>query len=753
MKSVRFSLLTLLVALFVTLPLSAQSNSNQIIILETSTQAFPDISFTARVINEQGRAIDGLTGDSFTVGETHDPPLMVTPSTEALHVAIIIDTTINSIDEQNLVREALAQLSRDVLQQGDVINIVPLGGNPITLSNPAELAGVFSSLQFEGSRTPADFRTGFDQAVERLLAYVNSGQNAQAILISSYLPGGDISYTNAAIPLHVLQLHRGRSQSAPRYQSLATGEYVEVTSTGTTLTNFFSNLNSNRRIYEVRYRSRAAGVGMRQVPISVNISGGAAYGMLSYQADVRPPQVEITNAESGDFVIRGNATLAELQNADGSYSYNYDKAAERITARVSFADNIARPIQNARLIINGTEQEDINISLDGQNEFTLTWALLNYVNLDKADIAVSVTDYFNQNAISPGRTFTINYTYPILDEIVVDICMANGQRLNTPECLLKENAGIAFGTMAVLGAAVIGLGGVIIWQRRQIALAANSVRRSFVQISSGVAEVGRKTSIAVSSMFGGGATTIEDQSSGFSSTYNPGFGSNTPMAGGGATAIESSSGRTGVKTQGKTQIEFIEGQPPEILNAAVVPDNAYASFVVTSSPLSIPAIPMSQPRLTLGRDEDHGVDFVIPLQSVSRIHCTILYDFNTKQFLIKDEGSANGTFINDQRLEKGVDRALIPGDVVRLSTKTPFVMQFIPSPRLELTGGGMTDPKPTNRSVRLPLMEGEDEMMRTEPTKSSGIYSGIPAEVATPVNGQHKPHKPHKVEEDDNWID
>lgn len=742
------------ILLFVMFPLtgaSAQTGENRVFILETNASAFPDVSFIARVVNAQGQAVEGLTADSFSIGEVHDPPLMVASGAQPLNIVFIIDTTINSMDEQRMIRDILTQFRDRAYQPGDVVTVLPVSAEPLTLTSADGFAAVFSSLRFNGSRIPDEIASALDRAKGILTPQVSIGHNAQIVFIGSYLPAGQITYSDPTVPLHVLQVHRGRGQFTARFRALATGAFAEISDIGaSSIAGFNTLLNSQRVTYNVRYRSRAAGMGTRQVPVSVNVMGGVAYGTFSYQADVLPPQVEIVRSES-NFDVRGTATLADV---DGSQGYNYDKRTEQITAAVSFPDSLVRPIQSARLVIDGQAQEDVSISLNGTNEFTLSWPLQDYVNRGKVEIAVEVTDYFNQIATSPQRAFTINFAFPKI-ETPVDECMANGQPVNSPECLAKNNAPAIFGTMGVMALVVVGMGGVIIWQRRQITGVARKVGRTFVQLGTGMAEVGRRTTIAMSSMFGAGdVTAVED--------IDPQTrGGTTPAAPGSFTAVEDQSTGQAYGHKDRTQIEHSTGLQAEDPALRVVPETALATFIVRQSPLNISNITMSQnqPQLTLGRDEEHGTDFVIAMPSISRIHCTIRYDHNQRQFTVVDQGSANGTYINDQRLEPEKPRIIVPGDIIRLSTKNPFVMQFMPNPRLKLGGGVEPAPEP-KRTVRVTLVEDEIEddtaaaQPLTTPVRSSGVYSSVPPTPPPPGNNHRARNRQDApLNEDDSWID
>src|SRR5437660_457113 len=73
-------------------------------------------------------------------------------------------------------------------------------------------------------------------------------------------------------------------------------------------------------------------------------------------------------------------------------------------------------------------------------------------------------------------------------------------------------------------------------------------------------------------------------------------------------------------------------------------------------------------RATIGRAPDNGV--VLDLDSVSRRHCTLRPQ--RSGFFITDEGSTNGTFVNERRLT--AERALRSGDRLRVGSA---VLKFL----------------------------------------------------------------------------
>lgn len=68
-------------------------------------------------------------------------------------------------------------------------------------------------------------------------------------------------------------------------------------------------------------------------------------------------------------------------------------------------------------------------------------------------------------------------------------------------------------------------------------------------------------------------------------------------------------------------------------------------------------------RYVIGRKET--CDLQLPFTNVSREHAAVYYDEEDEEFVIEDLKSANGTFLNNERIEKS---ELCPGDVILIGS-------------------------------------------------------------------------------------
>jgi pSer/pThr/pTyr-binding forkhead associated (FHA) protein len=88
--------------------------------------------------------------------------------------------------------------------------------------------------------------------------------------------------------------------------------------------------------------------------------------------------------------------------------------------------------------------------------------------------------------------------------------------------------------------------------------------------------------------------------------------------------------------------------------------------------------PIYSGRTQLGRSSGEGVDIALPDASASSRHASVHADPATGQAFIEDDGSRNGTFLNEQKLVPGDRRQLRDNDRLRLGSTT-FVVKLLVS--------------------------------------------------------------------------
>lgn len=100
-----------------------------------------------------------------------------------------------------------------------------------------------------------------------------------------------------------------------------------------------------------------------------------------------------------------------------------------------------------------------------------------------------------------------------------------------------------------------------------------------------------------------------------------------------------------------------------------MPAQSY-QFVMQTGPNPGKTFIIQKPETTIGRDETNDI-FILD-SGMSRHHASLT--LQGTNYVLRDMGSTNGSFVNDQRL--AAPRSLKPGDVVLLGDKVKIVFEM-----------------------------------------------------------------------------
>ena len=95
--------------------------------------------------------------------------------------------------------------------------------------------------------------------------------------------------------------------------------------------------------------------------------------------------------------------------------------------------------------------------------------------------------------------------------------------------------------------------------------------------------------------------------------------------------------------------------------------------IFNSNDPAIPSFEIQKTPFSIGRSS--SCDQTLKYRGMSRKHATVLRDDSNQYLLIRDEGSTNGTFVNDRKLEAHTEMRIQTGDRVRFY-KTAFTVQL-----------------------------------------------------------------------------
>jgi pSer/pThr/pTyr-binding forkhead associated (FHA) protein len=111
-----------------------------------------------------------------------------------------------------------------------------------------------------------------------------------------------------------------------------------------------------------------------------------------------------------------------------------------------------------------------------------------------------------------------------------------------------------------------------------------------------------------------------------------------------------------------------------------------------------------------------GITLLIDEGTVSRRHAEISYA--NGQYILRDAGSSNGTFVNGRRLAAQNPYILQPDDVVRFGTKVKFTFtQRAINPKVKAAMSGITmiglpyDPRKDNAPLGLPVLSPDGSLL------------------------------------------
>ncbi|MDX1392808.1 MAG: FHA domain-containing protein [Gemmatimonadota bacterium] len=151
-----------------------------------------------------------------------------------------------------------------------------------------------------------------------------------------------------------------------------------------------------------------------------------------------------------------------------------------------------------------------------------------------------------------------------------------------------------------------------------------------------------------------------------------------------------------------------------------------ARLTVLSGEMQGVEITLSDGDITIGRSGQD--DLILPEEVVSRLQASLHYEGG--RYLLRDEGSTNGTFINDRRV---VEQVLRDGDVIEFGLDGPAArFETVPSPAKAEAAADAPSPGASATPIGAPrLDEGEPPdawIDRGVAYSSTGIFK-VPEET------------------------
>ena len=175
---------------------------------------------------------------------------------------------------------------------------------------------------------------------------------------------------------------------------------------------------------------------------------------------------------------------------------------------------------------------------------------------------------------------------------------------------------------------------------------------------------------------------------------------------------------------------------------AAMPTEVLASLIVRGSDGHLREVyPIGPQTTSIGRGRHSGNEIVLADGMVSKRHAALL--FENDRFLVRDEGSTNGTFLNGVRLSPGQARPLDAGDQILLG-ETTLIYRPTDEPSADGPRVKAVTPASAANSFRAsgesPLMlvtkDGESHLLASDMTVGRSFTSDLVL-VGEGVAGQH----------------
>lgn len=628
--------------------LAQVSTSPDITFLAQPTVAQDQITLQFAVRGAGGLGVSNLTAANFSLSEPSAD--MTVTSAESLPVSLAVILNLSYGSDLDLIQNTLRAYFNTYYRADDTVSFFILGAGDLQTVEVTDLNAINSLIDgLPTSNEYLDISSVLTAALNWLRELSDPNRPRLALYVGSFL--NDPAEANASrafalerIPFNVVQAHRFRQPATSAYRALATnggglfannqdGSFVldgtPVTAINT-LKVMYDAMNGTRAVYALSYRSTSTDLTPdRRITLTANLSDDqAAITDFTYERQFSPPQVQLVAANLNPLrqPSRVGDTLA------------FDIAEQPLAVSVTFPDGVGRKIASLRLEVTNPATSNViqsrlelDPATDASGNYLIVWPLADY------------------NA--PGTSRPVNLTITAVDELGLSgtttqeatVIVAALPPLPTPSAtptelptleptvtLIPQNAAPPVDTVSradsgnsmfgILIAVILLLVVIVVFlmfalrrmRARQLETAAQT---AYMPVTSG--------SAAMPNM---GNTTAAPATS------------NSPTSANGTEPAEEAK-----KTLGRLIV--INGLPEEeiILDAV--------EFVI-------------------GRKAESGCNYVINEPYISPRHCMFIY--RNGNFLVRDLGAKNGTFVNGERIAKERDVIVPIGSEVGITQNITF---------------------------------------------------------------------------------
>lgn len=412
--------LLLLVLLAILPPVAAQGPVERVVITAVDSTNFPAITLRFRALDAAGRHAPGIQRNQVGIqdGETAATAESLLEENAPLAVHFVIETGV-SLDQAGwgAALAAVRAFSEGGWMDGEATQVAVSyvrGRALVPLIAPTSDAGAIANLD---SPNPSESQLAVAMpALTGLLeemARQSPGQAQVIVFITRQLEsniGHDALVARSretGIPIYTALLRSvvrpnvpgssGGTPTPPPLDELIEGLAADTGGVFTLmaedparLVDAYGDLAARGRQYAVVYRVGDDAPGTRNVTLSLPGAAGAVSASTSYDIAIEPPRVVIRTPENGTIIIR------QVQEADGDPA-QAEPTTQDVIATVHFGLNPERRVHRATLLVDDAEADHIELPPRGDSEeltINLSWDMRNVAVLGETShtLVVEVED-------------------------------------------------------------------------------------------------------------------------------------------------------------------------------------------------------------------------------------------------------------------------------------------------------------------------------------------------------------------------
>lgn len=623
-------------------PTIAQDNLNiEVIGSPLYNQETGMVTVDVVVQGERSLELTNLTPVNFEIGELSSNLTVVPQRRLPIAIAIVVDMSLGS--DADLIRDTLRSFFINYYLPDDEVTLYILEAPTnepriVEIESLNQALGIIDGLQQQ--QMFYFIETAVRRALDDLVIKGSSPVRPRVGLhISSLISrpsdvSASFAFAREGIPYYVVQAHRLRDQQASLFRQLASngGGIFSNNKEGTfvltdadyqavnTLKLLFDTIDNTRLVYQLSYTSRNQSLSeIREVPLTVRLNTQySATTSFSYSRTFNPPQIEFAN--TADLIVN------RVPFRDDNLQITYTRNTQNITINPIYPDGVNRNIDSMRLevfeagtnnILQSTLTSDLTPNFDGQ--YVLVWNLDDFSVPDTVtDVQVRVTafDELGLTAITerpatvsvasaPPLPTSTPTAVPTIAPTEVVATAVPTQSFSPPPVAQQTGtdnattAGVAsegpnvtlfiFAIVVLLIVIVILL--VRVWR----------FSRDGVVMANGGYPMDRADIVP---------NNLDDM--------------HTPT---------------------EDELRMIEMMEEQTVLAQLIVTKGFNTEIFTQRIIQI-----TTPEFLIGRAEDDETDLVVNVPYVSPHHCLIMVE-EGNQFLVRDLGSKNGTYVNDERVK------------------------------------------------------------------------------------------------------